>query len=199
MMGIAPWRLYGNVPAAVGCVVGSDSPSLAWGSTAILARLLAPKFSPRIRHTVTASTRRSPTRRCSCISRRGRRVGRGRAPGGGCATGVSWPGSCRPDAGLRRPIAGARARRGVGLRAPDWAPVAMAVGLRPRSRRPRPRGRALNRRRLTGQRTLRGWEAAAGKAGTMLLVPLAAMFPAGLRVDDDAPLVVAWPPARLAG
>lgn len=198
MMGIAPWRLYGNVPAAVGCVVGLGFALAGMGAARrILARALAPKLlAPDPPH--GDSTTREVTDAALLLHL-------ALAGGSGvveCLEAVAPACRGRVRADLMRVCAAYR--WGLGhdeawaYAAPDWAPVAMAVGLAlDHGAAPAEAVRSAAERLQASERAR--LEAAAGKAGTMLLVPLAAMFLPAFALTTMLPLVIALAPARLAG
>jgi Flp pilus assembly protein TadB len=198
MMGIPPWRLYGNVPAGVGCLVGFGFAlgGLA-GARRILARALAPKvLDPDPPHEDSTTTEITDAALLLHLALAG---------GSGvieCLEAVAPACRGRVRADLRRVVAAYR----WGLdhddawayAAPQWSPVAMAVGLAlDHGAAPAEAVRAAAERLQARERAR--LEAAAGRAGTMLLVPLAAMFLPAFALTTMLPLVIALAPTRLTG
>ncbi len=196
MMGIAPWRLYGNVPAAVGCVVGFGFAVAGLAAARrILARALAPRMlDPDPPH--EASSAREVTDAALLLHL-------ALAGGSGvleCLEAVAPSCRGRVRADLSRVAAayrwGLAHDAAWSYAAPDWSPVAMAVGLAlDHGAAPAEAVRAAAERLQASERSR--LEAAAGKAGTMLLVPLAAMFLPAFALTTMLPLVIALAPTRL--
>jgi Flp pilus assembly protein TadB len=196
LMGIPPWRLYGNIPAAVGCIIGFGFAlgGLA-GARRILSRALRPRLlPPDPPHPVSTTAEITDAALLLHLALSG---------GAGvieCLEAVvpSCRGRVRAD--LERVAAayrwGLTHDEAWAYAAPEWEPVALALGLAiDHGAAPAGAVRAAARRLQASERAR--LEAAAGKAGTMLLLPLAAMFLPAFALTTMLPLVLALAPTRL--
>ncbi len=197
-IGIPPWELYGNVPAAVACILGFG---FAFGGVAISRRILARALRPAALPTDPPHEDSTMTD----VTDAALLLHLALAGGSGiieCLEAVVPACRGRVRADLARVAAAYRWGKSHdeawAYAADAWEPVAIALGLAlDHGAAPAEAVRSAANR-LRASETVR-LEAAAGKAGTLLIVPLAMMFLPAFMLTTVLPLVINLVPGAMGG
>lgn len=196
-VGYPPWELYGSVPSAVACIVGFG---FAFGGVVFARRILARALTPALLPPDPPHENSTMTE----VTDAALLLHLALAGGSGiieCLEGVLPACRGRVRADLARVAAayrwGLSHEQAWSYAADAWEPVAIALGLAlDHGAAPAEAVRAAADRLQASERVR--LEAAAGKAGTLLVVPLAMMFLPAFALTTILPLVIAMAPGALS-
>lgn len=194
LVGVSPRELYGSVPSAMSFLVGM---AFAAGGLALARRMLRKAMAPK---ELTAQGELA-TATTSDVADAGLMLHLALASGAGVVESLADVAELAPERirhDLRRVVAAYRwglgHERAWSYADPSWEPVANALGLAlEHGAAPAACVRAVGQRMAASERSR--LEAAAGRAGTFLLVPLAVMFLPSFALTTMVPLAIALVPS----